>query len=83
MRDNGQVERMNRAIKDAAVRHFCYETCEGLDRYLTTFTHAYNFTKRLKTLKDLTPYKFICKAWTKDPKRFRLNPLRQMPGLNI
>jgi hypothetical protein len=44
---------------------------------------AYNFARRLKTLKGLTPYEFICKRWTLEPERFRLNPLHQMPGLNI
>jgi hypothetical protein len=44
---------------------------------------AYNFAKRLKTLKGLTPYEYICKVWTKEPERFSLNPLQQMPGLNI
>ena len=43
---------------------------------------AYNFARRLKTLNGLTPYEFICKRWTIDPERFRLNPLQQMPGLN-
>lgn len=43
---------------------------------------AYNFGRRLKTLKGFTPYEFICKAWTKEPQRFRLNPIQQMPGLN-
>jgi len=36
----------------------------------------------LKTLKGLTPYEFIAKAWTIDPERFRLDPIHQMPGLN-
>jgi hypothetical protein len=25
---------------------------------------------------------FIAKAWTKEPERFKLNPINQMPGLN-
>ena len=29
------------------------------------------------------PYEFICKRWTIEPKRFSLNPLQQMPGLNL
>jgi transposase InsO family protein len=80
---NGQVERMNRTIKDATVRRFHYETHDQLRGHLATFVHAYNFAKRLKTLKGLTPYEFICKAWTKEPERFTLDPLQQMPGLNI
>jgi hypothetical protein len=31
---------------------------------------AYNFAKRFKTLKGLTPYQFICSAWQKYPDRF-------------
>ena len=26
---------------------------------------------------------FVCKAWTSQPQQFKLNPLQQMPGLNI
>src|SRR5262249_23717473 len=80
---NGQVERMNRTIKDATVKRFYYETHDQLRSHLANFVCAYNFAKRLKTLKGLTPYEFICKAWTKEPERFTLNPLQQMPGLNI
>jgi hypothetical protein len=46
------------------------------------FVDAYNFARRLKTLRGLTPYEFICKAWTSDPSRFKLSPIQQMPGLN-
>jgi transposase InsO family protein len=80
---NGQVERMNRTIKDATVRRFYYESREQLRRHLTDFISAYNFGRRLKTLKGLTPYEFICKAWTSKPECFSINPLQQMPGLNI
>jgi transposase InsO family protein len=80
---NGQVERMNRTIKEATVKRFHYETHEQLRSHLTDFVNAYNFARRLKTLKGLTPYEAICKAWTKEPERFKLDPIHQMPGLNI
>src|SRR3954451_14494106 len=80
---NGQVERMNRTIKEATVQRFYYATHEQLRMHLADFVAAYNFGRRLKTLKGLTPYEFICKRWTREPERFRLNPLHQMPGLNI
>ena len=35
------------------------------------------------TPRGLTPYEAICATWTKQPERFTLNPLHQMPGLNI
>ena len=79
---NGQVERMNRTIKDATVKRFHYDTHDELRSHLADFVSAYNFAKRLKTLKGLTPYEYICRAWTKEPERFTLNPLQQMPGLN-
>ena len=80
---NGQVERMNRTIKDATVKRFYYETHDELRAHLADFVTAYNFAKRLKTLKGLTPYEYICKSWTKEPQQFDLDPLHQMPGLNI
>src|SRR6476660_9930047 len=79
---NGQVERMNRTIKDATVRRYHYDDHNQLRRHLADFVDAYNFGRRLKTLKGLTPFEFISKCWTSDPQRFRLNPLQQMPGLN-
>jgi len=79
---NGQVERMNRTIKEATVQRYHYDSHTQLERHLNDFVDAYNFGRRLKTLKGLTPYEFICKAWTSQPDRFILNPLQQMPGLN-
>jgi len=80
--DNGIVERMNRTIKDATVKRYHYESHLQLVRHLADFIAAYNFARRLKTLNGLTPYELVCKRWTAEPKRFRLNPLQQMPGLN-
>lgn len=77
---NGQVERMNRTIKDATVKRFYYESHDQLRQHLPDFVSAYNFARRLKTLKGLTPYEFVCKAWTSQPDRFTVNALQQMPG---
>ena len=79
---NGQVERMNRTIKDATVKRYHYESHDQLVRHLADFVAAYNYARRLKTLNRLTPYEFVCKRRTTEPERFRLNPLQQMPGLN-
>jgi transposase InsO family protein len=80
---NGQVERMNRTIKEATIKRFHYENHDELRSHLDSFVTAYNYAKRLKKLKGLTPYEFICKTWTSEPERFILNPLHKMPGLNI
>jgi transposase InsO family protein len=79
---NGQVERMNRTIKEATVRRFHYDSHDQLHSHLADFIAAYNFGRRLKTLKGLSPVEFICKQWTIEPQRFSLNPIHQMPGLN-
>jgi transposase InsO family protein len=79
---NGQVERMNRTIKEATVRRYHYSRHDQLRRHLDDFVAAYNFGRRLKTLKGLTPYEFTCKKWTIEPQRFRFDPIHQMPRLN-
>ncbi|MDK4722082.1 integrase core domain-containing protein, partial [Rhizobium sp. CNPSo 3968] len=79
---NGQVERMNRTIKEATVKRFHYDDHAQLKKHLADFIDAYNFGRRLKTLKGLTPYEFICRRWTLEPDRFIIDPIHQMPGLN-
>jgi transposase InsO family protein len=79
---NGQVERMNRTLKEATVRRYHYETHDQLREHLEAFLPAYNFAKRLKTLRGLTPYEYICKCWTENPDQFRLNPIHHKLGLN-
>jgi transposase InsO family protein len=79
---NGQVERMNRTLKEATVRRYHYETKRQLEDHLGAFLDGYNFAKRLKTLRGLTPYEAICTAWANEPDRFRLDPIHLTSGLN-
>jgi transposase-like protein len=79
---NGQVERMNRTIKEATVRTYHYQSQAQLQEHLAAFLNAYNFAKRLKTLAGLTSYQFICSCWQNEPHRFMSNPHRHFPGLN-
>ena len=80
---NGQVERMNRTIKEATVRTYHYDDHAQLREHLAAFLNAYNFAKRLKTLAGLTSYQFICSCWQKQPDLFITNPHRLSSGLNI
>ena len=77
-----QVERMNRTIKEATVKRYHYDSHAQLTAHLHDFIDAYNYGRRLKTLKGLTPFEYICKCWTTEPERFNLNPHHQMPGPN-
>jgi transposase-like protein len=79
---NGQVERMNRTLKEATVKRYYYQSHHHLKQHLQAFLMAYNFAKRLKTLKGLTPYEYICKIWTTQPNRFNVNPFQHNVGLN-
>ena len=78
---NGQVERMNRTIKEATVKRYHYSAHEQLKAHLQAFLKAYNFAKRLKTLKGLTPYEKVIEGWHKEPERFIINPLQHTAGL--
>ena len=73
---------MNRTIKEATVKRYHYESHEQLRTHLADFVTAYNFARRLKVLKGLSPYEYLCSAWTKEPGRFILDPIHQMLGLN-
>lgn len=77
---NGQVERMNRTLKEATVRRYHYDTHRDLREHLEAFLNAYNFAKRLKTLKGLTPYEHICNVWADQPSRFRYDPFHLTSG---
>ncbi len=52
---NGQVERMNRTIKEATVKRYHYDSHAQLTAHLHDFINAYNYGRRLKTLRGLTP----------------------------
>jgi hypothetical protein len=77
---NRQVERMNRTLKEATVKRYHYDSYDQLKRHMETFLAAYNYAKRLKTLRGLTPYEYICKCWTETPDRFRLNLFHHTAG---
>jgi transposase InsO family protein len=79
---NGQVERMNRTIKDATVKRFHYPGSDALKAHVLTFTTSYNFAKHLKALRWRTPLQPVCDAWTKDSTIFKINPHHFIPGLH-
>jgi len=79
---NGQVERMNRTLKDATVKRYHYGSHDELRHHLQLFVDAYNYGRRLKTLRGLTPYELICKTWAEQPSRFTSDPTHLTPGPN-
>jgi integrase-like protein len=73
---------MNRTLKEATVKKYDYQTHQHFKEHLQAFLMAYNFAKRRKRLKGLTPYEYICQSWQKEPERFTMNPYHHTLGLN-
>ena len=78
---NGQVERMNRTLKEATIRRYHYQNEQQLNTHLQSFLQAYNGAKRLKKLRGKTPYEFVCAEYTKNPGIFIRDPVHDLPGL--
>ena len=78
---NGQVERMNRTIKEATVKRYHYDDHQQLRRHLDLFVNTYNHARSLKTLKGLTPAQFIWKQWQSNPELFYEEPYHLTSGL--
>jgi hypothetical protein len=70
---------MIRTIKDTAVKRYFYDTHNQLKAHSNDFLRAYNFARRLKTLKGLTRF---ANSGPKSPDRLTLNPIHQISGLN-
>ena len=64
---------MNQTIKKATVHRYHYNSHDQLRQYLQSFIDAYNFAKKLKSLKGLTPFDFILSQWNINPDLFKLN----------
>jgi hypothetical protein len=73
---------MNRTLKEATVKIYYSQTHQHLQEHLQAFLMAYNFAKRLKRLKGLTPYEYIGQCWQQEPERFPMNPYHHTLGLN-
>lgn len=81
-----RIRRESRDYSDGgavAPRHYHYESHTHLRRHFRTFLETYNFERRLKTLGGLTPYEYICRSWRNNAGRFRSNPVRQRPEIEI
>jgi transposase-like protein len=50
---------------------------------LGDFVHAYNFRRRLKSLRGKTPYEFLCQAWSEKPQAFLRHPHHDLMGLEF
>ena len=79
---NGQVERINRTIKEATVNKYYYYNHEKLQNHLNMFLNAYNYAKPLKTLNGLTPYEKVLLYLNNEKGESMINPIHKTMGPN-
>ena len=72
---------MNRTMKEATVPCYHYQRTAELNGHLQAYLLAYNHAKRLKTLRGLRPYEFVCVQWQTTPVIFTRNPIHLTLGL--
>ena len=73
---------MNRTTKEATLKRYYYDDHRQLETHLADFIAAYNYARRLKTLRGLTPCELIRKARAEQPERFTSNPHHHPAGSN-
>ena len=80
---HGQVERMNRTLKDMTVKKYYYKDHLTLKKHLNAFIKAYNYANPLKSLGYKTPFEYIRSYFRKKPKIFKdkckTNPIHLNP----
>jgi transposase-like protein len=79
---NGQVEIFNKIIKNATTKVYHYDNIEQLEKHLQEFLLAYNFAKKLKSIKFKTPLEFLIEEYRIDASLFYRNPCHYLGGLN-
>ena len=63
---------MNRTLKEATVKRYHHDNHTQPAAHLKDFVSAYTYARRLKALKGLTPFEYICTIWIKDPNYLML-----------
>lgn len=76
---NGQVERMNRTIKEATVKRYHYDTFSQLQDHLDSYLIAYNTAKRLKSLQCRSPLDFLLDKIRSFHYNFKHDPFHFFP----
>ena len=79
---NGQVEVFNRILKEHTTKKYFYEKVKELKEHVMSFVLLYNYQRKLKSLKYLTPYEKIIELYEKDKTCFNHNPHHKILGLN-
>ena len=63
----------NNTIKNATTKKYFYTTFAQFETHLALFLQAYNFGKRLRSLKYLTPFQKLVDYYKNDKKLFNVD----------
>ncbi len=73
---------MNRTIKEATVKRYHYQIApQQLEAHHNLSDTAYNFGRRLKTLKGLTRVRVYLQKLDDRTRKVRTDPIHQMPRI--
>jgi transposase InsO family protein/transposase-like protein len=79
---NGQVEVMNRKVKDATTKTYHYDHVDQLKEHLYHWLLDYNFNRKLTALNRKTPWEYICTYYAEESIVFTKNPNKMWVGRN-
>ena len=79
---NGQVEIFNKKIKAYTTKKYYYETVKQFKEHVMAFLLAYNYQKKLKALKYISPYDKLLQLFDTNEQLFNVNPHHKSLGLN-
>ena len=79
---NGQVEIFNKKIKAYTTKKYYYETVKQLKDHMMAFLLAYNYQKKLKALKYISPYDKLLQIFETNEQLFKVNLNHKIAGLN-
>lgn len=79
---NGQVEVLNRVIKQHTTKLYHYDDIDQLKQNLKAFLLVYNCQRPLKALKFKTPYEKVIEEYKINPSLFYINPNQKKLELN-
>ena len=79
---NGQVERMNRTLKEATIKKYYYKSHDLLKNHLYMFVDSYNYCTKLKAIKYVSPYEKVCLYLQSEQGKSQLNLTYKFGGPN-
>lgn len=72
----GQIGAIKTPLPGSSTSGVHYDSHDELQEHFLAFFETYNFDRRLKTLRGLTPFEFVCQCWKEAPGDFHHDPHR-------